>query len=86
MVIAISGLKDMLSNILNNKTQAKFAEHLKIPLNKISKDMALILNIVKDHINSFTPYSHGVNKILLKIKENFYIICNLIFFLASLYH
>ena len=69
VVIEISGLKDMLQNILNNKTQAKFAEHLRFSLNLLSCDMTIILGLVRDHINSFSPYNMSINFILLKINK-----------------
>ena len=55
-IIEISGLRDMLQNILNNKTQATFAEHLRTSLYRLSCDFTAILSIIREHILSFSPY------------------------------
>ena len=46
----------MLQNILNNKTQATFAEHLRTSLYRLSCDFTAILGIIREHILSFSPY------------------------------
>ena len=61
----------MLQRIVNNKTQAKFAEHLKSSLEELSAGMTVILDIVRDHINSFTPYNPAVNVFINGFKSFF---------------
>ena len=78
-MIEISGLRDMLQNILNNKTQAKFAEHLRYSLNRLNCDMTRILNLVKSHINSFHPFHPKFNKIIEKIRNIPYYLYEIIF-------
>lgn len=46
----------MLQNILNNKTQATFAEHLRTSLYRLSCDFTAIMGIIREHILSFSPY------------------------------
>jgi hypothetical protein len=55
-IVEISGLRDMLQNILNNKTQATFAEHLRTSLYRLSCDFTAILSIIREQILSFSPY------------------------------
>ena len=76
VIIEISGLRDMLQRIVNNKTQAKFAEHLKSSLGELSAGMTIILDIVREHINSFAPYNPRVDTFISDFKSFFFQRCH----------
>ena len=44
----------MMQLIVNNKTQAKFVEHIRKPLIEISDDIDRMLSLVDGHVHSFT--------------------------------